>query len=170
MPNWCDNYVEIKGPKKVLDEIEDIVKEENNDKERKHGLLNHLRPMPKEEKDNWYQWSIDNWGTKWDITEFYGTKRDGDKLCFSFQSAWGPPEEAFDYFYDNNDDVSINLKYYEPGMDFAGIYNDGDSDSYTLSEAAPKGPKDEFWQTEDGKALDDTFEIVQQMIDFGDNE
>ena len=53
-------------------------------------------------------------------------------------------------------------------MDFAGIYNDGDSDSYTLSEAAPKGPKDEFWQTEDGKALDDTFEIVQQMIDFGD--
>ena len=166
MPNWCDNYVEIKGPKKILDDIEAIVDEKNNDKEREHGLLNHLRPMPKEEQENWYNWSVDNWGTKWDIKEFYGAKRDGDKLCFSFQSAWGPPEEAFDYFYCNNNDVSINLKYYEPGMDFAGIYNDGDSDSYTLSEAAPKGPKDEFLQTEDGKALDDTFNIAQQMIDY----
>ena len=126
--------------------------------------------MPKEEKDNWYQWSIDNWGTKWDITEFYGTKRDGDKICFSFQSAWGPPTEAFDYLYCNNDNVSVDLKYYEPGMDFAGVYNDGEDKSYTLSEAAPNGPKDVFWKTVEGKALDDTFEIVQQMIDFGEYE
>ena len=89
MPNWCDNYVEIKGPKKILDEIEDIVKEENNDKERKHGLLNYLRPMPEKEKDNWYQWSVDNWGTKWDVTEFYGSTREDNKISFSFQSAWG---------------------------------------------------------------------------------
>jgi hypothetical protein len=170
MPNWCDNYVEIKGPKKILDEIEDIVKEENNDKERKHGLLNYLKPMPVEEKDNWWQWSIDNWGTKWDITEFYGATRKDDKLCFSFQSAWGPPEEAFDYFYDEKEDVSIDLKYYEPGMDFAGIFKDGDDRSYTLSEAAPDGVKDKFYKSGDGKELDDTFEIVQQMIDFGDDE
>ena len=170
MPNWCDNYVEITGPKKTIDEIEAIVDEKNNDKEREHGLLNYLRPMPKEEQENWYNWSVDNWGTKWDVKEFYGAKRDGDKLCFSFQSAWGPPTEAFDYLYCNNDDVSIDLKYYEPGMDFAGIYNDGENKSYTLSEAAPNGVKDVFWKSVEGKSLDDTFEIVQQMIDFGDED
>lgn len=55
-------------------------------------------------------------------------------------------------------------------MDFAGIYENGEHKSYTLSEAAPNGVKDVFWKTVEGKALDDTFEIVQQMIDFGDDE
>jgi len=170
MPNWCDNYVEIKGPKKILDEIEDIVKEDNNEKEREHGLLNYLRPMPVEEKENWYQWSIDNWGTKWEVKEFYGTTRKDDKICFSFQSAWSPPTEAFNYFYDENDDVSINLKYYEPGMDFAGIWEDGSDKSYNLSEAAPKKHKDKFWKTAHGKELDDTFNIAEQMADFEEDE
>ena len=35
-------------------------------------------------------------------------------------------------------------------------------------EAAPDGVKDKFYKSGDGKELDDTFEIVQQMIDFGD--
>ena len=79
MANWCENYVEIKGPKKILDNIETIVDEKNNDKEREHGLLNYLRPIPKEEKENWYKWSVDNWGTKWDVKEFYSIKRNSDK-------------------------------------------------------------------------------------------
>lgn len=170
MPNWCDNYVEIKANKKILDEIEDIVKEENNDKEREHGLLHYLRPMPIEEKDNWYQWSIDNWGTKWEVKEFYGMQRKDDTICFSFQSAWGPPTEAFDYFYTNNDDVSITAKYYEPGMDFAGIWEEGSETSYTLSEAAPKGSKDEFWNDGHGKILDDTFSISEDMSNWEEDE
>ena len=165
MPNWCENYVEIKGPKKILDNIEAIVDEKNNNKEREHGLLNYLRPMPKEEKENWYKWSVDNWGTKWDVKEFYSIKRNGDKLCFSFQSVWSPPTEAFDYLFCNNDGVSIDLIYYEPGTELTGIYNDGEDKRYTLSEAAPKGSKDEFWQSKNGKLLDDTFNIVEQMSD-----
>ena len=170
MPNWCDNYVEITAPKKTIDEIEAIVDEKNNDKEREHGLLNYLRPMPVEEKENWYNWSVDNWGTKWDVTEFYGSTREDNKISFSFMSAWGPPTEAYTYFLNNNKDVMVDAKYYEPGMDFAGIYNDGDEDSYTLSEAAPKGSKDEFWQTEDGKILDDTFSISDDMASYEENE
>lgn len=170
MPNWCDNYVEIKAPKKILDEIEGIVDENRNDEKRETGLLHYLKPMPKEEKENWYQWSVDNWGTKWDVTQFYGVNRKDDTLSFSFSSAWGPPEDAFAHFYNNNEDVSINLKYYEPGMDFCGIWNDGDRNSYTISEAAPEGSKDDFWYTENGKILDDTFNIVESMADYEEME
>ena len=53
-------------------------------------------------------------------------------------------------------------------MDFTGIFKDGDDKRYTLSKAAPEGVKDEFYKSGDGKELDDTFEIVQQMIDFGE--
>jgi len=37
--------------------------------------------------DNWYDWAIKNWGTKWgvyDVTEWKGNK-------ISFNTAWSPP-------------------------------------------------------------------------------
>ena len=96
MPNWCDNQITITGPNSVIDKIEKIVKEESNNAEK--GLLQFFHPMPKElleteagpiaktkaEKEerqarklefgaeNWYDWRVNNWGTKWEVCEFYG--------------------------------------------------------------------------------------------------
>jgi hypothetical protein len=43
--------------------------------------------------DLWYEWAIDNWGTKWGtyatiVRELGG---DGSPILIEFQSAWGPP-------------------------------------------------------------------------------
>ena len=191
MPNWCDNFVSITGPNSVIDKIEKIVKEEDS----KNGLLNFMHPRPseldnttapapketKEDKlksirlidkygfDNWYDWSVDNWGTKWELCEFYGVDRkelndDESTIQFSFQSAWSPPIGAYQEFIDKHP-VTMTASYYEPGCDFMGIWEDGSDRCYSCSEDAPKSDSD-FWDTEDGQYLDSYFNISESMAEW----
>ena len=186
MPNWCDNQVTITGPSKIIDKIEKIVNEEKGTE----GLLQFMYPMPLELKDttadgsdnkemikkygysDWYGWATDNWGTKWDISEFYGVDKQADALIghstisFAFSSAWSPPTGAYENFISENEECSLEAKYYEGGCDFMGIWDNGDDRCYTISEAAPEGSKDEFWQSGDGADLDDHFSITESMAEY----
>ena len=188
MPNWCDNNITITGPNSVIDKIEKIVSEEDN----KNGLLQFMYPMPAELKNttadgsedkkmikkygysDWYGWACDNWGTKWDISEFYGVDRhyltetsEGEStISFAFSSAWAPPTGAYDNFLSENSECSLNATYYEGGCDFMGIYDNGADKCYTISETAPDGSKDEFWNTDDGAELDDQFGITESMAEY----
>jgi len=168
----------------VINKIEKIVNEEKDTE----GLLQFMYPMPAELKDttadgsenkemikkyghsDWYGWATDNWGTKWDVNEFYGVDRqeisdDESTISFAFQSAWSPPTGAYQEFVDKHP-VSLEAKYHEPGCDFMGIWDNGDDRCYTISEAAPEGSKDEFWQSGDGADLDDHFSITESMADW----
>ena len=188
MPNWCDNQVTITGPNSVIDKIEKIVKEEKDS----GGLLNFFHPMPEELRNttadgsenkklkakygysDWYSWACDNWSTKWDVNEFYGVDRqylseqsEGEStISFAFSSAWSPPIGAYECFLAKNEECSLEAKYYEGGCDFMGIWDNGDDRCYTISEAAPEGSKDEFWQSGDGADLDDHFSITESMADW----
>ena len=184
MPNWCDNQVSITGPNSVINKIEKIVNEEKDTE----GLLQFMYPMPQELKDttadgsdnkemikkyghsDWYGWATDNWGTKWDINEFYGVDRqeisdDESTISFAFQSAWAPPTGAYQEFVDKHP-VSLEAIYYEGGCDFMGIWDNGDDRCYTISEAAPEGSKDLFWQSGDGAELDESFNITESMAEY----
>ena len=191
MPNWCDNQVSITGPNSVIDNIEKIVKED--DSHANNGLLNFFKPMPKvlegttspsssadkpqpmvEGFDNWYDWRVENWSTKWEVNEFYGVDRqhlndslDESTISFGFSSAWSPPINAYQTFIMNmsekNLDVSVKAYYYEGGCDFMGCWDNGDDDCYAPSELKST---DDWWNDGIGAELDDMFNITESMAEY----
>jgi Ferredoxin-like domain in Api92-like protein len=127
MPNWCSNRVTITGPAPVIQEITDILNQDDS------PLLQWMVPRPQAEED-WYNWNIQHWGTKWDISDVYfENQAEEDSIEFSFCSAWGPPLEAFQTWALRDERVQYNLEYWEPGAGFVGSASyDGDnySESY----------------------------------------
>jgi hypothetical protein len=185
MPNWCDNNITITGPNSVIDKIEKIVGEEGSE----GNLLQFMYPMPDALKDttadgskkpelkkltghdDWYSWCTDNWSTKWDVNEFYGIKIievgiDESEISFGFSSAWAPPTGAYEHFLNENSNVSIRATYYEAGCDFIGIWDNGEDICHTISEIAPKGSKDNYWTSAEGKELDGLYCITENMAEY----
>jgi len=187
MPNWCDNQITITGPNSVIDKIEKIVKEDDSHKNT--GLLNFFKPMPKELEgttspsssadkpqpmvegfDNWYDWRVENWGTKWEVCEFYGVDRqhlndslDESTISFAFSSAWSPPINAYEQFLIDNENCSLKAYYYEGGCDFMGEWDNGSDDCYAPSDYKST---DDFWQDGIGSTLDDIFNITESMAEY----
>ena len=135
MPNWCFNTLSIDG------DAENITKFRNwlGDAPL---TLQKIRPMPKEleettspvpenqqdksaeliEKygsDNWYDWHVKYWGTKWDVEVNEDDSTD-ENIYYSFESAWGPSLEATKYLSTLFPDLTFTHKYYETGVGFAG--------------------------------------------------
>jgi len=148
MPNWCNNTITIQGPTDTLKPLWDEA--------QKTGLLNAIKPMPKELEDttsptpekgqagykgpqpvidgftNWYDWRVQNWGCKWDVDADgleYVDNGDGTaSIAGWFDSPWGPPIEAYNTFCDDMANCSLEAFYEEGGMDFAGHYDNGADD------------------------------------------
>ena len=189
MPNWCDNQITITGDKSVIDKIEKIVKEEKDG----NGLLNFMKPMPKEldgttspsssaDKpqpmvegfDCWYDWRVENWCTKWEVSEFYGVDRqhlndslDESTISFGFSSAWAPPTGAYTRFItsmaEKNLDVSLKAYYHEGGCDFAGCWDDGNDECIAPSDYKSD---DEYWNDGLGYDLDEMFNLTESMAEY----
>jgi len=148
MPNWCYNTVELthEDPKMIA-----RAKSAFLDK----GLLNEFVPVPEslritagylgddaEQKAleaqeasnlekhgyrNWYDYCVNEWGTKWDV----GGQEVNDipnGVILTFDSAWAPPTNAYEKLMAMG--FQIRAMYYEPGMAFAGIWDDGSDDYY----------------------------------------
>ena len=182
MPNWCDNKMQITGPNKIIDKIEKIVKEEDN----QPGLLNYFHPMPEELRNttadgsenkelikkyghsSWYDWAVNNWGTKWDISEFYGVDRqyhqeqnEGEStITFAFNSAWAPPINALAHWLEQNEECQATLSYYEGGCDFMGIWDNFEDNCLSPSDYKSNDP---FWKSGVGKQLDEDFNLVESL-------
>ena len=117
MPNWCENSLTVSGEFQELRKF----KQENTYTEDGEVTLsfNLMVTLPQEEEDNWYDWQIENWGTKWDLRNCI-IEDDENILSFDFDTAWGPPEkwlENVSVFYPN---LEFKLLYAEPGMSFSG--------------------------------------------------
>lgn len=142
MPNWCNNTITIQGPTDTLKPLWDEA--------QKKGLLNAIKPMPKELEDttsptpddkvqpkidgfdNWYDWRVANWGCKWDVdTEGLEYTDNGDgtaSIAGWFDSPWGPPIGAYETFCDDMANCDLYATYEEGGMDFAGVWDNGADD------------------------------------------
>lgn len=129
MPNWCENDLEITAysDDKALEQLDEFmkavranpVKKEDSNFEEYH-LLSAIVPMPEGEEDNWYKWSIENWGTKWD-TEVSNIEHDDDRVFLSFMTAWSSPIAWLEKASQRYPLLQFKLRYDEPSMGFMGV-------------------------------------------------
>jgi hypothetical protein len=106
MPNHCDNFLGLCGEDiKALKAFQKLMGKEMD--------FNKVIPMPQALRDqgnlptdetcpnpNWYDWAVENWGTKWNAyspnqeyssEKYPDNKGDCGELCYNFLTAWGPP-------------------------------------------------------------------------------
>lgn len=182
MPNWCSNFVEVSH--------EDPAKIRALAKAMEDGeFCNHVIPVPQELKDtmsgsygdeakqaeleaqtqrnrekygagNWYDFCVNRWGTKWDV-DCQGQvdlHPDGTVVEASFDSAWSPPTGVYEALVEQG--YSVRAYYYESGMCFAGIWDNGSDDCYS-DWGDSQGAKDML--PED---LDEFFSISESQAEY----
>lgn len=178
IPNWCYNTVQLTHADPAM--LERARKGFNEGK-----LLSEFLPVPQElmetlaqfganeqEKLNiekygyasWYDWCIDNWGTKWDVgadgQPALALGEDfGQGLVLNFDSAWSPPIAAYAKLVEMG--FGVKAYYNEPGMAFAGIWEDGNDDYYEYGGMNSAGVA-EYLPDE----LDETFGISDSMAEW----
>jgi len=166
MPNWCEKEVETWG----LEEqpAKDLIEAAKESK-----LLNWIAPMPKEledtkapnaDGDNWYNWRLNKWGTKWDVhCHHVEYDKDEGKIELSFDSAWAPPEAAFNILKEKYPEIDVDHYYFEPGMDFVG-YNGEDFSPSEIYKVHKTGEFVGYMASE----LADRFGFLQDYYDDED--
>jgi len=79
----------------------------------------------------WYEFCVNEWGTKWDVGGDDGYVQDlNGGLMLTFDSAWAPPTNAYEKLMDMG--FRIHATYFEGGMMFAGDWDNGEDDYYEL--------------------------------------
>lgn len=56
--------------------------------------------------DNWYDWTCNNWGTKWNAYDVYVEGKD-----IQFDTAWSTPRPIFKILSEQHPNVSIHVRY-----------------------------------------------------------
>lgn len=170
MPNWCDNTLSVthEDPK-MINRLVGAFKEGR--------LCDEFVPVPAELKDttangtvrealvektgysDWYDFCVNEWGTKWDVGgEHNYVESDDNSATLSFESAWAPPVGLYTKLEDLG--FTVRAMYYEPGMGFAGVYEDGYDETYDMS-----GSADEV-KEQIPEDLDDAFGITEGMREW----
>ena len=152
MPNWCYNRIRIDADSDTSDQLKEIHDIFENHSDPFNQILpipdfknipNDKGELPKLEQrfnpdgslfyetynfpdgkndDRWYHWCIENWGTKWELSELDIEYADDEILELTFSTAWSPPEGVMQELKDRYPDLGFTCFYDEPGMEVAGYY------------------------------------------------
>ena len=111
-----------------------------------HSFSNH--------PDNWYNWNINNWGTKWSAAEVWNDRIDDDgkvdgHTSYNFDTAWSPAEPVVAALAEKFPTLRIAHRYCEAGMGYAGevLYANGAEirrEDYDMGQM-PDGAFTEDW-------------------------
>jgi hypothetical protein len=134
MPNYCNNNLKVSGSLKDITDFYENNMIDNDAEQRqtsKNLTFGYVVPEPKfdnkedEEKykkAGWYEWRIENWGTKWDaITDYVDYKPENSELNISFETAWTPPIKWLEKAQIRYPKLKFYLSYYEDGLMFKGV-------------------------------------------------
>jgi hypothetical protein len=109
---------------------------------------------------NWYDYCVNEWGTKWDVGGDDGVLNDIEGgIIVSFDSAWAPPTNAYEKLLEQG--FKILAMYYEPGMAFAGVWEDGIDDYYEYGGLDSAGIAETL-----PSALDEAFGISESVAEW----
>ena len=161
MPNWCNNTIEIEGTKEQINAFVSFLDEQSG-----KNWFNFFRPCPQELVDtvsgfvgedkqsahesqqklniekyghaDWYSWSVDKWGTKWncdaqDWVKVENPNADQSSVTFWFDSAWSPPTALYE-FIESNSEFIVTASDLEEGMSFVGQFSGGIDECYEFSD------------------------------------
>ena len=190
MPNWCNNTVQINhtDPAK-MHELVGAINEgkflnycrpipedlhivagrvgDDEDQKQKDLVAQEEVNLAKFNYRNWYDFCVNEWGTKWEVEAYdkveYDDAHDKHGITFGFDSAWSPPTGAMEYLVDQG--FTVKLYYYEPGMAFAGIWEDGEDDCYDIGGYTSETVKESI--PED---LDEMFGISECIAEYEEEE
>lgn len=134
MPNWCSNSLFVSGtPEQIEQFVEQMKAVNKKEGEKEISALDFeaVVPMPRVLLDRkspaddssitWYDWSLDNWGTKWNTGEAYVEYETGSTTAsYNYETAWGPAmnwqEKVIEYF----PWLTFEFEWEEPNMNFCG--------------------------------------------------
>ena len=185
MPNWCNNTL-------VLRHADPAMIARAKDAFAAGKFLNEFVPIPEslhivsgsvplaeqaeheaQMKANlaahgykdWYDFSVNEWGTKWDVGDGDGINDiQPNELTVFFESAWAPPIAAYEKMADLG--FEIEAMYDESGMGFCGRWtNEGGDDYYEYS-----GMTSETVENELPKELNEAFGIAENIAYYEQEE
>jgi hypothetical protein len=77
--------------------------------------------------DNWYDWSVANWGVKWDAGDFQFQNVSDTKFIVYFTTAWGPPANFIEKLAKLFPKLTITNEWSEEGGEHGMIYAHGNT-------------------------------------------
>jgi hypothetical protein len=131
-----------------------------------------LANVPKIREDAWWDWRVQNWGTKWDI----GWSDHQDKATLDdsglsmwvwFDSAWSPPVDAYAKLVELG--YEITAYYNENGCCFCGEFVDGQDYCYSID--IPMDADAAEWLEENiPSSILNAFNLVEQYQEWHEQE
>ncbi len=64
----------------------------------------------------WYEWRLENWGTKWDAYEISVIHRSDRAIHIAFQTAWSTPQAVIETLAGQYPDLAIDVDFADENM------------------------------------------------------
>lgn len=182
MPNWCGNETIIKGSVEEIQQFLELAGyDAGNIGKPIKSLCEPFVPRPDfgaDDNDEWYKWSLDNWGSKWSPEVWdVSLSPDGQMVALSYDTAWSPITQFWKTVSDRFESFIVDNRYIEEGMSFIGqaIIRDGviqaevcdelDIDHYKTAGAILDENGDVDWDVEQDYNLWENFPIVEVEVE-----
>ena len=93
---------------------------------------------------NWYDWSIANWGTKWDAYDVRTQRIADNTLYVMMETAWSPPIPVFRKLEEMG--FTIEATFLDEGHMYIGQYIDGVEEMFDVDDYdnLPYNLRDEY--------------------------
>ena len=194
MPNWCSNTVIFKHTDRA--ELQRLIDAYNSG-----DTMNTIWPCPCELRDtvagslgkdtpeqaaleqkhadnlakygaaHWYDWCVNNWGTKWDFGREKGrppaeikTDKNGEAYVeLGFDTAWAPPLGFYAHLTEQG--FSVKAYYFEGGVGFCGVWHDNVDDTIDIREFTQE------WIADHVPAkICEVFNVYEEAAEMEENE